>query len=276
MFDLPITIIAGYLGSGKTTLINEKLSNNDGVRYAVLVNDFGDLNIDAELLDSQDGMTIALENGCVCCSLAGGMEQAAEQIRTIADQIDWVLLEASGVAEPNRLQRRVQSWPGFTLTETKTLIDATRIRKLVQDKFIGQHIQKQLHDADHLQLSKTDLISKTELLELTEWLKTQSEVETNPAKLHLPHPSFHSETIPLIEPVEKNTLERWLASLDDTTLRLKGFVRLTEEPRKLFVVQWVDQTWSIIEHRGQKTHFQPALIRITSNANRYTHLPAIC
>jgi hypothetical protein len=64
--------------------------------------------------------------------------------------------------------------------------------------------------------------------------------------------------------------------LDNTTLRLKGFVRLTEEPRKLFVVQWVDQTWSIIEHRGQKTHFQPALIRITSNANRYTHLPAIC
>jgi len=276
MFNLPITIIAGYLGSGKTTLINEKLHNNHGVRYAVLVNDFGDLNIDAELLNTQADMTVALENGCVCCSLAGGMEQAAEQILAIADQIDWVLLEASGVAEPNRLQRRVESWPGFTLTETKTLVDATRIKKLVKDKFIGQHIQKQLNEADHLQLSKTDLMSEPELQELTQWLKSQSAIETHPAKLDVPHPGFHSKTIPIIEPLEKNSLERWLASLDDTTLRLKGFVQLTDEPSKLFVVQWVDQTWSITEHKGQKTNLQPALIRITSNANRHTHLPAIC
>ena len=73
-FDLPVTLITGYLGSGKTTFINQRLLNADGVRYAVLVNDFGELNIDAELIKTSTERTISMINGCVCCSLAADMD----------------------------------------------------------------------------------------------------------------------------------------------------------------------------------------------------------
>ena len=150
MFNLPVTVVAGYLGSGKTTYINQQLTRANGLRCAVLVNDFGELNIDAELIENESARSISLVNGCVCCSIADDMEGALEEIRSTADSLDWVMLEASGVADPGRVKNRVLNWPGFELKELVTLVDATRIRKLVNDKFVGGHIREQLSSADNL------------------------------------------------------------------------------------------------------------------------------
>jgi G3E family GTPase len=262
MFDLPITIVAGYLGSGKTTYINQRLNQPNGVRYGVLVNDFGSLNVDAELIDASDGVSVALENGCVCCSLEGGMEQAAEKLRTIAQDIDWVLLEASGVADPTRLSDRVRSWPGFELKETLTLVDAARIKKLTTDKFIGGHIKKQLHEAETLYVTKRDLISTTQATELKQWLEQQRKSDKPNEDDISDHPQFRAEQIDIREPLVREDFESWLSQLDATTLRLKGFVQFTDHEQQTYVLQWVNGEWSLATSIATKSP-KPGLIRIT-------------
>lgn len=271
MVDLPVSIIGGYLGSGKTTWINQRLKQNYAVRYAVIVNDFGELNIDAQLIDSPDQLTITLENGCVCCSLAGGVDQAVQAITNIAGAIDWVLLEASGVADPTRVQAQVQSWPGFTLHDTLTLIDATRIQKLTRDKYVGKHIQKQLIEADEILLTKTDLISEADRSNLEGWICQQrgrpSIVKTlTESQL----PEFSAERIDPAIFADRPSLESWLDLLDDTTARVKGLVRFKDRPdqRKAlwFVVQWVDRKWTITEHQGPEPS-KPGIVRIMAAPN---------
>jgi G3E family GTPase len=182
--DLPVTLVTGYLGSGKTTYINERLSDANGVRYAVMVNDFGELNIDAELIAASTERTISLTNGCVCCSLADDMDAAMEQVQQLAHELDWVLFEASGVADPERIKTKIEARPGFALREFLTIIDVTRIKSLAKDKYIGQHIKRQLQlthpstpDSTNVQgieygtrLSKTDLLSAAAIADVQSWL----------------------------------------------------------------------------------------------------------
>ncbi|MFT5562655.1 MAG: G3E family GTPase [Candidatus Azotimanducaceae bacterium] len=271
MFELPVSIIGGYLGSGKTTWINQRLKENRAVRYAVIVNDFGELNIDAQLIDSVDQLTITLENGCVCCSLAGGVDQAVQAITNIADAIDWVLLEASGVADPTRVKAQVQSWPGFTLHDTLTLIDATRIQKLTKDKYVGKHIQKQLMEADEILLTKTDLISGADRSKLDDWLCQQRgrpSIVATLTKTQLPE--FSTERIDSATFRDRQSLESWLDALDDTTSRVKGLVKFNDSPDpskdQWFVIQWVDRKWTITEHQGPEPS-KPGIVRIMAAPN---------
>ena len=125
MFDLPVTVVTGYLGSGKTTHINRRLKQAEGIRYAVLINDFGDLNIDVELIEDQTASSINLMNGCVCCSIGNDVEGALEQLRAVSNSIDWVLLEASGVADSKRVRNQVLNWPGFELRDVLSDFFAT-------------------------------------------------------------------------------------------------------------------------------------------------------
>jgi len=108
---LPVTIIGGYLGSGKTTLINHLLNSADGCKYAVLVNDFGELSIDAQLIESQDGDVISLSGGCVCCSYGNDLTSALMELNT--DNIDQVVIEASGVALPGSIAGSLSLLQGF-------------------------------------------------------------------------------------------------------------------------------------------------------------------
>ncbi|MBT5604116.1 MAG: GTP-binding protein, partial [Gammaproteobacteria bacterium] len=121
---IPITIISGYLGSGKTTFINQLLATDLLPRNtAILVNDFGDINIDANLIDqvSGDGAIVSLKNGCVCCMLQDDLAQTFEVLRTT--EIDQVLLEASGVALPDKLRAQCH-YPGYFPQHCAVLVDA--------------------------------------------------------------------------------------------------------------------------------------------------------
>jgi len=110
---IPFTVIGGYLGAGKTTLLNHILRNNDGRRFALLVNDFGSINIDAALIKNQDGETINLANGCICCTLAAGFASAIYTILERDPLPDHIIVEASGVADPHKVAQygRTPSMP---------------------------------------------------------------------------------------------------------------------------------------------------------------------
>src|SRR5271165_7004472 len=97
---VPITILTGFLGAGKTTLLNRILTGDHGLRVGVLVNDFGSINIDAELVIGVDGNMISLSNGCVCCQIRDDLVESVVALITRPEAIEYILLEASGVADP--------------------------------------------------------------------------------------------------------------------------------------------------------------------------------
>ncbi len=112
--QIPVTIIGGYLGAGKTTLLNSLLSGAHGVKLAVIVNDFGSINIDAALVANRDGETISLTNGCVCCSIGDNLALTLHDLAEQANGPEHVVIEASGVADPSKIARfgRNPSAPG--------------------------------------------------------------------------------------------------------------------------------------------------------------------
>ena len=98
--SIPLTILTGFLGAGKTTLLNHILTDDHGMRVGVLVNDFGSINVDAELVvDVEDGM-VSLANGCVCCQIRDDLVQSVAELIDRDEPVEYIILEASGVADP--------------------------------------------------------------------------------------------------------------------------------------------------------------------------------
>ena len=141
--DTPVLLLTGYLGSGKTTLVNRILSNGKGIRFAVIVNDLGEVNIDAALIQkggvvgTQDDSLVALQNGCICCTLKTDlMEQLFELVRS--RKFDYIVIEASGICEPEPIARTICSMPrvdprlkeyGYPRLDCiVTVVDALRMR----------------------------------------------------------------------------------------------------------------------------------------------------
>ncbi len=141
--DIPVLLLTGYLGSGKTTLINHILSNRQGLRFAVIVNDIGEVNIDADLIQrqgvvsSKDDSLVALQNGCICCTLRTDLiDQLYQLMKTRS--FDYILIEASGICEPEPIAQTICQIPdlggGYTkygicrMDAVVTVVDALRMR----------------------------------------------------------------------------------------------------------------------------------------------------
>ena len=142
--NIPVLLLTGYLGSGKTTLLNRILTNRRGIRFAVIVNDIGEVNIDAELIQrggmvaQSDDNLVALQNGCICCSLKMDL---VEQLRDLCAQqcFDYIVIEASGICEPAPIAQTICSYNSLIASSPKldavvTVVDALRLR----DEFISQ------------------------------------------------------------------------------------------------------------------------------------------
>ena len=246
---IPISIVGGYLGAGKTSLINHVLAGKHGRRVTVLVNDFGAINIDATLIADSADDTISLTNGCACCAIQDDLGAALQvQIeRTLPP--DHILIEMSGVAEPARIRRYAEAWPGVYLDAVLVLADAETVRTRISDKFVGRVVQRQLSAADFLVLNKVDLVSKAEQAQTAAWLKglcpASRLVEVtygtvDPALLFEPSiravrtsdlilgeragEMFHTQVLDVPAAIASTRLEQLLTRLPASIHRIKGFI----------------------------------------------------
>lgn len=155
-------MIGGYLGAGKTTLLNRLLREPAGRRLGVIVNDFGSIGIDAELLAAaSDSGVVNLANGCVCCSLGSDLFESLRTLREAVSPPDQIVIEASGVADP----AAAAAWgtsAGFEPGGVIVLAAADSIRRQLADKYVGGEVRRQLSGADLVVLTKTDLSTTSE------------------------------------------------------------------------------------------------------------------
>ena len=152
---VPMTFVAGYLGAGKTTLINEFLVQSDRP-VAVLVNDVGEINIDAKLIRRRSGDTIELTDGCVCCSINEGFGVALDQLRARTTAPDHVVVELSGVSVPHRVLPWAKS-AGFMLDGIVTAVDVDQFSERMANDVSRHYMEAQIADADLVLLTKSDL-----------------------------------------------------------------------------------------------------------------------
>jgi G3E family GTPase len=251
---VPVTLLGGYLGSGKTTVINAVLARTDRP-IAVLVNDVGSVNVDASLVRRRHGDTIELTDGCVCCSLAGGLAAAFDGLRSRPEPPDHVIVELSGVADP----ARVAPWAGsdgFRLDGIVVLVDSEQFVERLDDPATGPSVRQQIEAADLFVLSKLDLATAEQrgdtecrlaelasgvpVLDAADAIATASFLDlgtrrpggvadTPPPELFDAH-DVHLQPVPT--PIERAHFERMVDSLPATTLRAKG-IAITPDGTRL-------------------------------------------
>lgn len=169
---LPLTVIGGFLGAGKTTLLERMLRQSQGRRLAVLVNDFGALNIDAELIAANDGDTIALTNGCACCSIGDDLTDALIRVLSAPVPFDAVVIEASGVSDPWRIAQVGLADPGLMLDGVIVLVDAAAVLEQSVDPLLADSLRRQLKAADLVVVNKVDLVDAARLGQVRDWVAT--------------------------------------------------------------------------------------------------------
>ncbi|MCC0176415.1 cobalamin biosynthesis protein CobW [Waterburya agarophytonicola K14] len=204
MHKIPVTVISGFLGAGKTTLVRHLLQNNQGRRIAVLVNEFGEVGIDGDLLrscqvcdesESPDSNIVELTNGCLCCTVQEEFYPVMQELLKRRDKIDCLLIETSGLALPKPLIQAFR-WPAIrnsaTVDGVVTVVDCYALAtgnlvgdldalesqrqadpNLEHETPIEELFEDQLACADMVLLTKTDLVDRTQLDKIKAWLKQE-------------------------------------------------------------------------------------------------------
>ncbi len=155
---IPLTVITGYLGAGKTTLLRHILEKS-GKKLAILMNEFGDIAIDSKIIEGKNVKIAELAGGCVCCSLTGELELAIKEIIDTASP-EWIILETTGVAEPNAIAIDMENMPEVLLDAVVTIVDGDSIIKYPK---IGHTGIEQIQMANIIILNKIDLIDEKQV-----------------------------------------------------------------------------------------------------------------
>lgn len=280
---IPIILIGGYLGSGKTTYLNNLLSEADGRRLAVLVNDFGAINIDASLIEGAVDDIVALQNGCICCSMASGMQSAILKVMNREVKPEAILIEASGVANPGEIAKALGDdamRPYASLELVISMLDCENIAsyeptelglikeqllfsgivmltkmskassaniqlavKLVKDTNLGAVIIE-----DYQKILNLDLLLGTKQPCIERDNGTPSNTNANEL--------FRSWNYSNTEPMSEAGFQKVLHDLPTETVRGKGFVYLGEYPEVRFEFQMVGKS-AQVQPKGEWSFQSP-------------------
>lgn len=199
----PVTVVGGFLGAGKTTFLNHLLRSG-GARYAVLVNDFGAVNIDAGLIVQHDGTTMTLANGCVCCSIGDGFLETLGKILDSEVPFHHIIIEASGVGDPWRIAEIALVEPSLRLNAVTVVADASRITNLLADARVGDTVRNQFAHANMVLLNKVDLLTRREVA------AARAEIAALRAGMQILETTAH--TLPDLPNGESNAASRFVAT----------------------------------------------------------------
>jgi G3E family GTPase len=274
--EILLTVIGGYLGAGKTTLLNHVLRDAGDRRLAVLVNDFGAISIDAELVQSRDGELLSLANGCICCAIGGDFIAALARLRDVDEPPEQVVVEASGVADPAQIAI-FGDMPGYRRDAVVVVVDAETVRSRAAGEHTGHQVLRQLRAADLLVLNKVDLVQGAVVAELRAWLREIAGPSTGivdaafgdvPVDVligarhaavardartpqphdhydHHAHPDYASWSWSAAAPLRGSGLVQWLEALPDGVVRAKGLLHLREDVANRYLLQAVGRRYSI-------------------------------
>lgn len=172
---MPVTIITGFLGSGKTTLLNQILSNRQDLKVAVLVNEFGDISIDSQLLVSIDQDMVELSNGCICCTINDGLVDAVYNVLEKGDRIDYMVIETTGIADPLPIMLTFLGTELRDLTHLDSVITLVDASEFTPEHFDSEAALKQIIYGDIILLNKTDLVAADQVDELEQQIHAMKE-----------------------------------------------------------------------------------------------------
>ena len=269
---LPITVIGGYLGAGKTTMVNHLLRHAKGLRLAVLVNDFGALPIDADLIEAEGDDIISIAGGCVCCTFGGDLTSAILKMSKLDPRPDHLLIESSGVAIPSAIVGTISLMDDIRTDGIVILADAETVKASAQDKYMSDTVIRQLSDANIIVLNKTDLVDVNALGETVHWLKEQNPnvriIESEQGVVapeavlesflglaeasgrHIHNKNLEVRTLTPKNPVDVEALAKALAGEDFGLIRAKGFATSLSGQKTL--IQVVGNRWSTSEAADHK------------------------
>lgn len=276
---VPVTILTGFLGAGKTTLLNRILTGNHGLRVAVLVNDFGSINVDADLVVGVEDDVMSLANGCVCCSIRDDLIETVEMVLARPDRPDYIVLEASGVSDPSSIAMT------FTDQKFRDLIRLDSIMCLVDAEQIFAAPEqmelklRQMAFSDMIILNKVDLVDRTAVQKVHDWLGSRfkryrlveavnadvpldillsvgrfaaEQLDTTEHHHHVhgigcgcaEHDTNHANAFATTmfetdRPVRLSALKQAIKKLPGDVYRVKGFVLSEEDPDNRVIVQVV-------------------------------------
>lgn len=279
------TVLCGFLGSGKTTRINRLISSGGLENALFLVNDFGRINIDAELIESRTQDIVRLTNGCACCGIAGDFSAQLRNIKQWRERPTHLVLEASGVARPRPLMQLFDAARGYRLAHAETLIDASAFARHHDDAAINDILVAQIREVAALRVNRIDWLDEASAAAVRQAITDLNPTaditieqasgpapEAAPACAARPHAgALVTESVTWNRPIAIGALESLLVAAAPEVVRAKGLVQATDYAGTCYVVQLAGGRVSCVAARARNTR---ALVLIGYRGNALDRLLA--